>query len=347
MKRLLALGLALAAFAAADQAAARRTALEPAHVGYPSSIASVGDSSSTGYNADSAKPPHDELSNSWSTGDNPVVQSHYLRILAHNPRIKAQVANVGKDGAPLSDLIRQVGRLASFRPDYLIFGESFTPDFCNGHDDIAQFSAGWMAALRTASLTVPNARIFVEGPWFGAPSLVAGKGTPESRAAYSDGTLCDPQYDASGEPNPDRIAFVDQKLRQYNTLIAAACARFIHCRFDGGMTTFGPVLLEDISSDFGHASVQGIAKAATETWSATFDFTDATAPVSRGRVAAGKAVLTATDKAGVAGIEYKLGGKGAWIRYAKPVPLTKGQTLIWRAVDLNGNSEATHTLQRR
>jgi hypothetical protein len=346
MKRLLLLALALAAFGAADQAAAHQAALEPAHVGYPSSIASLGDSSSTGYNADSGRPPHDELANSWTTGDNPAVQSHYLRILANNPRIKGQAANVGKDGAPLGDLVRQVGRLASFHPDYLIFGESFTPDFCNGREDVAQFTAGWMTALRTASLALPNARIFVAGPWFGAQALVAAKATAESRAAYSDGSLCDPQYNAAGEPNPDRVAFVDQKLRQYNALISAACARFIHCRFDGDLSEVAPVL-EDLSDDFGHASIQGNVKAAAQTWSATFNFTDATAPVSKGRLAAGKAVLTATDNAGVAGIEYKLAGKGAWIRYAKPVALTKGQTLTWRAVDKNGNSEATHTLLRR
>ena len=55
-----------------------------------------------------------------------------------------------------------------------------------------------------------------------------------------------------------------------------------------------------------------------------------------------KVTLTATDAAGVSGIEYKVDG-GAWQRYTAPLSLTKFQVLTWRAVDVNGNSEATHT----
>ncbi len=45
----------------------------------------------------------------------------------------------------------------------------------------------------------------------------------------------------------------------------------------------------------------------------------------------------------VTGVEYRV-GTGAWARYTRPVPLASGATITWRAVDVNGNSEATQTL---
>lgn len=326
-------------------APAKAPPLEPAHVGYPSSIASLGDSSTTGFFADSARPPHDEIENSWTTGTNPAVRSHYTRLLAVNPRIKGNSANLGKDGAPPTDLVRQASLLTQFRPEYVIVGLGYTPDFCHGVDGSATFSAQWVKALAAVSKASPNARIFVTGIWFGAQSYEAVAGIPDARAIYSDGSLCDPQYDAANRPSPQRVQFVADKLAHFDSLVATACARFIHCRFDGEITTL-PSEAADLSADYGHASVQGNAKAAAQSWSATFDFTDARAPVSKGRLVGGKVVLTAADSAGVAGIEVKLDGKGPWVRYARPVALARRHKLLWRAVDRNGNCERVRTLTR-
>jgi hypothetical protein len=54
--------------------------------------------------------------------------------------------------------------------------------------------------------------------------------------------------------------------------------------------------------------------------------------------------LTATDPQSVSGIEYRLKPRHAWRRYTRPVTLVRGQTLTWRAVDVNGNIEASHSL---
>lgn len=331
---------ALAMFASATSAAPEKT-----HTGYPSSMASLGDSTTTGYNADSARPPHDELENAWTTGTNPAVSSHYQRILAANPRIKGNTANLAKDGAPPLDLVRQAGLLTQFKPDYVIVGLGYTPDFCHGEDGSSSFSAQWAKALGAVSKASPDARIFVTGIWFGAQSYEAVAEIPEARQIYSDDSLCDPKYDAANRPNPQRVQFVADKLAHYNTLVAAACARFIHCRFDGAITDL-VTDAGDFSSDYGHPSVQGIAKVATQTWSATFDFKDTKAPVSKARVTGGKVGLAATDGAGVAGLEYKLNGKSAWVRYRKPVAVKRGHSLQWRAVDRNGNCEPVRTLKR-
>jgi hypothetical protein len=53
--------------------------------------------------------------------------------------------------------------------------------------------------------------------------------------------------------------------------------------------------------------------------------------------------ITAADNVAVKGVEYKLGG-GSWTRNTGPVTVQTGGALEWRAVDVNGNYEASKTL---
>jgi hypothetical protein len=60
-------------------------------------------------------------------------------------------------------------------------------------------------------------------------------------------------------------------------------------------------------------------------------------------IAGGASVaLSATDNVKLSGIEYRI-GTGHYVRYSKPVTVAKGGTITWRAVDVNGNIEATHS----
>jgi hypothetical protein len=54
-------------------------------------------------------------------------------------------------------------------------------------------------------------------------------------------------------------------------------------------------------------------------------------------------ILAAADDVAVAGIEYRL-DLGPWQRYAGPFVLVAGSNIRFRAVDVNGNIEATHEL---
>jgi hypothetical protein len=100
----------------------------------------------------------------------------------------------------------------------------------------------------------------------------------------------------------------------------------------------------DVSTiDYFHPSVSGQAKLAAVTWGATFDFTDQVAPTSVATVAGGSMTVTASDNVGVAGIEYRFPG-GGWTRYDGPIALAAGQTVDVRAVDVNGNIEASQTI---
>jgi hypothetical protein len=53
--------------------------------------------------------------------------------------------------------------------------------------------------------------------------------------------------------------------------------------------------------------------------------------------------LEATDNAGVSGIEYRLNLSG-FLRYAGPLLLATGSNIRFRAVDVNGNTEATQSI---
>ena len=54
-------------------------------------------------------------------------------------------------------------------------------------------------------------------------------------------------------------------------------------------------------------------------------------------------VTLQTASADAKGIEYRIDAAG-WTRYTQPVALAAGSTITWRAVDVNGNVEATKTV---
>ena len=143
---------------------------------------------------------------------------------------------------------------------------------------------------------------------------------------------------------------VRQRSIDDNAAIAGVCAEFIHCRFDGGAAFALQFATSDVSTrDYFHPSISGQTKAASVTWAAGFDFTDASPPTSTPATAANPAggtdvTLSATDNAGVSGIEYRLGAATAWTRYTAPVTVPSGTSITFRAVDVNGNIEATQTL---
>jgi len=178
--------LALAFVAAAVLATG--VGAEPRHVGYPSSIAVLGDSYSTGYN--STRPAQDAKENSWTTGTNPAVASVYLRLLALNPKIRGHNANWAKDGAASADLLGQAQAALSTKPDLVVVAIGGN-DFCIDHDTaVATFRGRIARALTVLSRGLPNARIFVTSVAFSSQALQAIATIPAAREASSPGGEC-------------------------------------------------------------------------------------------------------------------------------------------------------------
>lgn len=327
---------------------------EPAVTGYPSSIASTGDSITRAFNTC----PFAFLDcpqNSWSTGTSSTVNSHYRRILAANPAIWGRNYNDARTGAKMIDLQAQVQAAVSQRAEYVtvLMGAN---DVCTSSEatmtPTGTLRAQLHGALATLSIGLPNARIYVVSIpdvyhlWEILHRNLAAVLT------WSIGRICQ-----SLLANPTSTAAADtarrlrvrQRTIDDNTAIAQTCAAYVHCRFDGGAAFALRFTASDVSTrDYFHPSVAGQVKAASVTWSAGFDFTDAVAPTTTPTTApadGGTAVtLSASDNVAVSGIEYRVGAATAWTRYAGTVTVPPGSSITFRAVDVNGNVEATQTL---
>jgi len=327
----------------------------PAVTGYPSSIASAGDSITRAFNTCSF-PYVDCPASSWSTGTNATVNSHYRRILAANTAISGRNYNDAKTGGRMADLNGQLQTAVAQGAQYvtILMGAN---DVCTSSESTMTPPATLAAQLRTALTTFsagrPDSRIFVAS----IPDVYhlweifhtnLGAVTVWGLAGICQSLLKSPMSTAAADN--DRRLRVRQRSIDDNAAIAAVCREFVHCRYDGGAAFNLRFATSDVTTrDYFHPSVAGQAKAAAVTWGATFDFTDATPPVTTATTAPDPAggtdvTLAATDAAGVSGIEYRLGAATAWSRYSGTVVVPAGSSITFRAVDVNGNVEASQTL---
>ncbi len=313
----------------------------PKQVGYPSSIAAIGDSEETGYATNPAG-GGDVEANSWVTGTNPVVDSFYERILAVNPKIKGRAYNAAGDGAAADQFTLQAGFLAGKHIDLIVEALGWN-DICGTAPLKPQFGIDMGGGMRQLALEHPDARILMVGIGAIRATWIAAGATIQTRGAVSSGA-CDPKYDADGKPSPAQLEWLQQRETAYNGVLRSLCAKYVHCRYDDGFDKFDFQVSDLALWDSGHPGPSGAAKIAAAVWANGFDFTDSSAPVSQAHRSHGRVTLTATDPQGVSGIEYRLKSRHAWARYTHPVTLVGGQTLTWRAVDVNGNAEASHSL---
>jgi lysophospholipase L1-like esterase len=326
---------------------------EPAITGYPSSMASTGDSITRAFNT-GPLPFTDWPPNSWSTGSSSTVNSHYRRILAANRRILGRNFNDARSGAEMDALATQAPNAVAQRAEYVtvLLGAN---DLCAGSEagmtPVTTFEAEFVAGMEMLARGLPSARIYVVS----IPDVYRLweilHTNANARFVWTVGGICQSML-----ANPASTAPADTARRQrvrarniaYNDVLATVCARYVHCRFDGNAAFNTDFVASDVSRwDYFHPSVAGQAKAAAVTWNAGYDFTDVAAPVSSAfpvPTSGGTDVtLTAVDDVAVAGIEYRL-ATGRWNRYTSVVGVPSGTTITWRAVDVNGNTEATKSL---
>ena len=325
----------------------------PNLTGYPNSMAAAGDSITRGYNSGTV-PFSDQPGNSWSTGTRSSVRSHYLRILDAEPAISERNFNEAVSGAKMQDLDAQVAVVNDRAVAYItiLVGAN---DLCTrtvaGMTSLETFRTEFEEAMAALSAGSPRARIFVVS----IPNVyrlwVILKDDVLARLSWRTFDICQSLLDDPRSTDTVDVArrrAVRQRTIAFNAVLDEVCALYIHCRFDGRALFDDPFTSEDVSRrDYFHPSLRGQNRLAQVTWAATFDFTDAIAPISsaialpsEGGVSVS---LAATDDVGVAGIEYRL-NLGAWQRYVAPFFLAAGDNIRFRAVDVNGNTELTHVL---
>ena len=339
--------LSLAALLGAGASSVRLTSGSSAITGYPNSIAATGDSITQAVNSAALL---ENPENSWATGTNASVNSVYSRILAQNPAISGNRFNDSVSGARMVHLNGQALNAAG-QGAQLVTVLMGANDVCTTSEaamtPVATFRSQFEQATATLSAGLPDARIAVAS----IPDIynlwAVLKDNFLARLMWSTFDICqsmlaDPL--STDQADVDRRAAVRQRNIDFNTQLAEVCAQYVHCRFDnnaGFNIAFTPA---DVSTiDYFHPSVAGQTLAAAVAWS-IYDLTDSVAPVSAlmaAPVAGGQSIsLSATDNAGVSGIEYKVNG-GPYQKYAGPVSLLDGDTISYRAVDVNGNAGAT------
>jgi hypothetical protein len=238
---------------------------------YPNAIVVLGHSGTTGANTD-PRIPGDRRANSWATGDNPAVQSIYLRLLALNPAVRGHNNNLGVDGSDVNDLAAQVDQALKLTPlpDLVIIQEVDNDVRCDGSDpdNYAAFAQTLTAQIERIVAQAPRAIILlVSSP----PGTVQNYGRIVSRLLGSGreantGTgPCD-LFNPAGKAVPAHWRYQDRVIRHYQAQVAAVCKRFPTCRYDGGALYRMKLVAADLAFDEQHLSVAGLRKQAAMEW---------------------------------------------------------------------------------
>jgi lysophospholipase L1-like esterase len=322
--------------------------------GYPHAMASLGDSITRGYDADPGT-FGEQLENVWSTGTSASVNSIYSRLLVVDPAISGHRFNDAVSGARMTDLNGQAQNAVSQAADLVLIFMGGN-DVCTSTEasmtPVATFQAQFEQAMQTLATGLPDSRIALVSIPDVYNLWAILKDNASARFVWSFASICQSLLAnplSTAPADVQRRADVRQHNMDFNDVLNNVCAEYVHCRFDNYLafnTIFTP---SDVSTiDYFHPSVAGQANIAAQGWANSFDLTDVTPPVSdssaTGQVTSATVSLTATDNAGVSGIEYKVGA-AAYQRYSSPVSIPWHTAVTWRAVDTNGNSEATHTCQ--
>jgi lysophospholipase L1-like esterase len=242
---------------------------------WPNSMASTGDSITRAFNTGTVWFT-DATWNSWSTGTNRSVDSHYLRILANNHRILGKHYNDARSGAKMIDLNSQINRVVWQKVDYvtILMGAN---DICTSSEDTmtptATFTAQFQQAMTNLTKGLPKARIFVAS----IPDIYHLWDILHTnyQAVFTwdifsicQSMLANPTSTYQGDV--DRRARVRQHNIELNAQLADVCAHYTLCRFDNNAVFNTAFTTSDVSTiDYFHPSLNGQAKLAGVSWTAT------------------------------------------------------------------------------
>jgi PKD repeat protein len=241
----------------------------------PASMAAVGDSitqaASSGGSLGANYPQ-----NSWSTGTNATVNSHYLRLLALNSAINGRNYNRSVSGAKMADLNAQMQNVVGLQPDYLtvlIGGNDLCTDTVAEMTSVSAFRSQFEVAMATLGAGAPNTNVYVVS----IPNVYhlweLFKGNWWARFIWSAGNICQSLLanpTSTTQADVARRAAVAQRNVDFNTQLAQVCAAAVHCRWDGNAVYSTVFTTSDASGDYFHPSISGQAKLAAVSWGAGY-----------------------------------------------------------------------------
>lgn len=241
-------------------------------VALPSSMAATGDSITRAFDANGSCFLSDCPAYSWSTGTATAVDSQYLRLLAANRKINGHAYNDAATGATMAELDGQLSQAAGQGAQYVtvLMGAN---DLCTSSvstmTPTATFQAEFQQAMTDFAAADPGAKVFVSSipNIYQLWSLLHANLTAE--AIWTTFGVCQSMLSTS-DTDADRAAVAAQESADNNAL-AAVCAEFAQCRWDGLATYNTTFTTSDISTiDYFHPSSTGQAKLAAVTWGASY-----------------------------------------------------------------------------
>jgi lysophospholipase L1-like esterase len=244
----------------------------------PSSMASMGDSITRGFNACGWYV--DCPSRSWSTGSYSTVNSHYLRILAKNPAIYGMNYNDAKSGAKVADMYGQAGTAVSQGVQYvtILIGAN---DACTSSEStmtaVTTFRSSIDSALNRIKAGLPNAKVAVVS----IPNVwqlwYVGHTNSSAVSTWNFFGICQSLLanpTSTAQADVDRRARVRQRVVDFNTQLADACVAYgANCDFDDNAVFSYPFQLSQISTwDYFHPNTSGQAVLASVSYAAGFNW---------------------------------------------------------------------------
>jgi hypothetical protein len=239
---------------------------------YPNAIAVLGHSGATGFASDPKRPLEDARTNSWATGENPEVDSIYLRLLALNPAVRGHNVNLAEDGTGVNELAGQADQALNTKPlpDLFLIQTVDNDIRCDGTDaeNYGPFAATLTEVLRKITTAAPKAKILlVSSP----PGTVDNYGRiaaklDVAREQVSGTGICD-LFDAAGKPVPAHWRASEAITLHYLGELKSVCAKFPACQYDNNALYHMPITTEDLAaSDGAHLSISGHRKQAELEW---------------------------------------------------------------------------------
>ena len=242
---------------------------------YPSSMSSLGDSITRGFNA--AGWFSDWTARSWSTGSYSSVKSHYSRLVALNPAMSGHAYNDARTGAKMKELAGQATTATGRNVGYatVLMGAN---DACTsteaGMTTVSAFGTQFTAAMEVLESDPTPPSVLVAS----IPDLYrlysVGRSSSSARAAWGAYGICQSMLAnplSTTQADVDRRARVRQRVVDYNSTLAQVCAAYVFCTYDGGAVFGYPFTLSQLSTwDYFHPNTAGQAVLADVTYRAGF-----------------------------------------------------------------------------
>lgn len=231
----------------------------------PGSVAAVGDSITTAFDACSVLSDCPEVS--WATGSSPAVDSLAVRLLGRT-KAAGRSWNYAVTGARMGDVPGQMAQAALRRPE-LVAVMAGANDACRASvsamTPVPAFRTQFEDAMSTLREALPKAQVYVASVpdlkrlWEQGRTSAVGKQVWKLGVCPS--MLSDP--DSLTAAATRRRDAVRERVQAYNTVLREVCAKDRRCRFDGGAVydfRFGTAQLS--RWDWFHPSIEGQARLA-------------------------------------------------------------------------------------